>query len=206
MAATAARLLTPTAAPDPALVDQRVRFSGVAWGDYQRLLDLRGERAVPRLTYLEGELELMSPSVEHEGLKTRLGRLIEFYAGLSGIALEGFGSWTLRCEQQQRGAEADECYLVGPLTSPPTLPDFAIEVVWTHGGLDKLPVYRGLGVPEVWIWQDGRLRFYALGEDGYRAAARSRFLPALDPRLIQDCMGAPSQTEALDLLRRRLGL
>jgi Uma2 family endonuclease len=205
MGATAARLPTPAAAPDPASIDQRVLFSGVGWGDYQRLLDLRGERAVPRLVYLDGELELMSPSVEHEGLKTRLGRLIEFYAGLGGIALEGFGSWTLRGEQQQRGAEADECYLIGPLTGTPTLPDFVVEVVWTRGGLDKLEIYRGLGVPEVWIWQDGRLRFYTLADDGYRACARSRFLPALDPRLIQDCMAAPSQTEALGLLRTRLG-
>jgi hypothetical protein len=51
------------------------------------------------------------------------------------------------------------------------------------------------------VWQDGRLRCYALGGDGYRVAARSRFLPTLDPRLIQDCMSAPSQTEALALLR-----
>ncbi len=200
MAATANRLSSPPP-PDPHRVDQRILLSGVGWSDYQRLLDLRGERTLPRLTYLDGELELMSPSAEHEGLKTRLGRLIECYADLCGIAIEGFGSWTLRCEQQQRGAEADECYLVGPLTGTPSLPDFAVEVIWTRGGLDKLAVYRGLGVPEVWIWQDGKLRFYALGGDGYRVAARSRFLPTLDPRLIQDCMNAPSQTEALALLR-----
>jgi hypothetical protein len=42
----------------------------------------------------------------------------------------------------------------------PSLPDVAIEVIWTRGGLDKLDVYRGLGVPEVWTWQEGRLRFY----------------------------------------------
>ncbi|HYN77584.1 MAG TPA: Uma2 family endonuclease [Lamprocystis sp. (in: g-proteobacteria)] len=191
--------------PNPGLIDQRVRLSGITWGDYQRLLDLRGESAVPRLTYLNGELELMSPSVDHEGQKTRLGRLIEFYAGLSGIAVEGFGSWTLHSEQQKRGAEADECYLLGPLTGPPTLPDFAIEVIWTHGGIDKLEVYRGLGVPEVWVWQDGRLRFYSLEDAGYRATVRSRFLPALDPHLIEECMAAPSQTEALAVLRARLG-
>ena len=65
------------ASPNPGLIDQRVRLSGVAWGDHQRLLDLRGDRAVPRLTYLNGDLELMPPSVDHEGQKTRLGRLIE---------------------------------------------------------------------------------------------------------------------------------
>ena len=108
----AARPLPP---PDPDLIDQRIVLQGVAWADYQRLLDLRGERSVPRLTYLDGELELMTPSLDHEGLKKRLARLIEAYAELSGIPLEGFGSWTLRSELQRRGAEADECYLLGPL-------------------------------------------------------------------------------------------
>ena len=216
MAATADRLSVPPAlpalpptvspdlGPDPGRIDQRVRLTGVSWGDYQRLLDLRGERAVPRLTYLAGELELMSPSIYHEESKTRLGRLIEFYGVLTGIPVEGFGSWTLHNEEQERGAEADECYVIGPLSGTPTLPDFAVEVVWTRGGIDKLEVYRGLEVPEVWVWQEGRLRFYTLGDDGYRAAVRSRFLPALDPRLIEDCMAAASQTEALAALRARL--
>jgi len=221
MAATADRLSVPPASratppmpppssvpdpgPDPSRIDQRVRLTGVTWADYQRLLDLRGERAVPRLTYLAGELELMSPSFYREESKTRLGRLIEFYSELTGVPLEGFGSWTLHNEEQERGAEADECYVIGPLTGTPTLPDFAVEVVWTRGGIDKLEVYRGLGVPEVWVWQEGRLRFFNLGEDGYRAAVRSRFLPGLDPRVMEECMAAASQNEALAALRARLG-
>jgi len=212
MAATADRLSVPpapqappsTTFPDPGLIDQRVRLTGVAWGDYQRLLDLRGERAVPRLTYLAGELELMSPSVYHESMKKRLARLVEDYARLCDIIVEGFGSWTLHNEEQERGAEADECYVMGPLSDTPTLPDFAIEVVWTRGGIDKLEVYRGLGVPEVWVWQEGRLRFYTLGDDGYQSAVRSRFLPGLDPRLLEECMAAASQNEALTALRSRL--
>lgn len=193
----------PLSPPDPDLIDQRIELRGVAWADYERLLDLRGERSVPRLTYLDGELELMTPSVDHEALKTRLGRLIEAYAELRGIPLEGFGSWTLRSELQRRGVEADECYAIGPLSGTPDAPDFAIEVVWTRGGIDKLEVYRGLGVREVWIWQSHRLRFYALDNEGYRTAAGSRFLPGLDPCLIEDCMDAPSQTEAVALLRSR---
>jgi Uma2 family endonuclease len=178
MTATARPLSAP--APDP--IDQRIVLRDIAWADYQRLLDQRGEGSVPRLTYLDGELELMTPSVDHEGLKTGLGRLIEAYAEMSGIPLEGFGSWTLRSELQRRGVEADECYAIGPLSGTPEIPDFAIEVIWTRGGIDKLEVYRGLGVWEVWISQARRLRFNGLDNDGYRTAARSRFLPGLDPR------------------------
>jgi Uma2 family endonuclease len=141
----------------PESMDQRVRLDGVPWETYEALLVLRGEGAVPRITYLEGELELMTPSLDHEGLKKRLARLLEAYAEARGIALEGFGSWTLRKTLAERGLEPDECYLLGVPASPPERPDIAIEVVWTSGGIDKLAVYRGLGVPEVWFRQDGAL-------------------------------------------------
>ena len=33
------------------------------------------------------------------------------------------------------------------------VPDIAIEVVVTSGLVDKMAVYAGLGVPEVWLWR-----------------------------------------------------
>lgn len=186
-------------------IDQRVHLHGVSWPAYETLLAVRGDQGGVRVTYLEGELELMTPSVNHEALKKRLARLIEAYAEASGIELEGFGSWTVKSEPEKRGVEADECYVIGPVTTPPSIPDIAIEVVWTSGGIDKLEVYRGLGIPEVWIWQDGALRFFLLRDGNYLSATRSRLLPALDPELIMRCMAEPSQTRALHALRAALG-
>ena len=37
-------------------IDQRVHLHDVSWQAYEALVAWRGERAVPRLTYLEGEL------------------------------------------------------------------------------------------------------------------------------------------------------
>ncbi len=136
-------------------IDQRVRLHDIAWEDYERLLAARGDQCGVRVTYLEGELEFMTPSIDHESLKTRLARLLEAYAETVGIELEGFGSWIVKSEPRARGVEADECYIVGPITETPQRPDIAIEVIWTSGGLDKLEVYRGLEVSEVWIWQGG---------------------------------------------------
>jgi hypothetical protein len=48
--------------------DDIIVLRGATWADYQRLLELRGERPVPRLSYLAGVLELMSPSRSHESL------------------------------------------------------------------------------------------------------------------------------------------
>jgi len=185
----------------PEWIDQRVTLHGIRWQDYEALLAMRGESSAIRVTYLNGELELMTPSITHEDLRVRLGRLLYAYAEETGIELEGFGSWTVRNEAKARGIEADECFVLGPVVEPPTVPHLAIEVIWTSGGIDKLDVYRGLGVPEVWFWQDGALRIYLLDGDGYRRSPRSRLLPDLDPDLIVRCMAYPSQTQAVRGLR-----
>jgi hypothetical protein len=49
----------PSRRRDPAHV---WRLDGATWAAFQRLLELRGEHPVPRFAYLEGSLEIMSPS------------------------------------------------------------------------------------------------------------------------------------------------
>jgi Uma2 family endonuclease len=186
--------------------DQRVRLHGVSWADYELLLAMRGESAVPRITYLEGEVELMSPGRLHETNKTKLARLLEAWAEETGTLLEGFGSWTLKRSEAERGAEADECYVVGRSSDDGSIeaPDFAIEVVQTSGGIDKLEVYRLLGVREVWFYRNGRLDFHELRGGKFVSIPRSEVVPALDATLIERCMTEPSQTAAVAALRRAL--
>jgi hypothetical protein len=49
--------------------DHIVRLAGVSWEDYERLLATRGDHSAPRIAYLEGEVDIMSPSRTHEGIK-----------------------------------------------------------------------------------------------------------------------------------------
>lgn len=163
--------------------DQRVVLRGVPWSRYEVELALRGETAVPRLTYLEGALELMSPSKDHERLASYIGRLVEVFADETGLDLSPYRSWTLKSGPSQAGSEPDECYIVGADQSK-DVPDLVIEVVWTSGGLDKLEIYRRLGVREVWFWIDGALQAHVLGSDGYVRGARSVVLPGLDICLV----------------------
>lgn len=188
----------------PPDVDARVELDGVGWADYERLVAVRGEASVPRLTYLEGRLELMSPGRSHESDKKKLARLLEAYADHLGLALEGLGSWTVKREEVRRGAEADECYVLGPVTDAHVHPDFAIEVVYTSGGISKLDVWGGLGVDEVWFWSGERLAIFQRAGASWSAAARSRYVPAIDPALIARSMGAPSQVAAVKALRAAL--
>jgi len=188
--------------PDPDTTDHFVYLRGVPWDEYQRLLALRGEGGAPRMTYLRGVLELMAPSKYHEGDKTKLARLLEAWADEVGVELEGYGSWTLESREHERGAEPDECYCIARTAeNDDDRPDLAIEVVWTSGGIDKLEVYRKLGVAEVWFYERGSLRFVALHGEAYGEIERSGLLPACDPAVLVRAMAEPTQSAAVKALR-----
>jgi Uma2 family endonuclease len=187
----------------PGAEDQRVILSGMAWKDYEVVLAVRGDSAGVRLYYLDGRIELMSPSDGHEGLKKMLARLLEAWADHFEIELNGYGSWTLKNVPEEVAAEPDECYV---LDAPhKDLPDLVIEVPWTRGGLKKLEIYRGLGVREVWlIDRSHRIEVHALREDRYERVARSELLPDLDLAWLAGFFSAPSQSRAVRALRGAL--
>ncbi len=185
-------------------VDQQTVLRRMGWEQFEALLAARGESAVPRLAYLDGELELMSPSEAHEGLKKTFGRLLEAWADETGVELEGRGRWTLKTSPRKKaGIEPDECYFVGE-RGQKKVPDLAIEVIWAHSLLDKLEIYRRLGVREVWTWEDGQVRVFVLGRSGYQSRSRSAVLPRIDLDLIRRCLEEPTQTRAVKKLRAAL--
>ena len=82
---------------------------------------------------------------------------------------------------QLRGLEPDECYKLGKLEDD-DVPDVAIEVIVTSGLVDKMAVYAGLGVPEVWEWRPttSSITVHRLVGDRYETRERSEVLPGLD--------------------------
>ncbi len=192
------QVTSPPLLPQPRSEDQRV-FMRVTWDEYETICAIRGERSGVRLTYLDGVLELMSPSNDHERLKTLIARLVEAYAEERDLPLDGYGSWTIKRRDTRRGVEPDECYVLG--RPPGDRPDLAIEVVWTSGGLDKLEVYAGLGVREVWMWRDGRIEVWALVGDAYEARERSGLMPGLDLSALVTFLDVPGQTQAVKAWR-----
>ena len=178
--------------------DQRVILNDIDWWQFETFLAIRGDRAGVRVTYLEGQLEIMSSSRSHEMLKTMIARLLEAYADEKGLVFEGYGSLTMRNAPKLRGLEPDECYAVGAAKE---YPDLVVEVVWTRGGIDKLNVYRGLGVREVWIWKKEDLKAYELRGDGYVEIPRSVVIPGLAPSFIREFLDCETQTEAVRKMR-----
>ena len=183
---------------------QAVVFYGVTWDGYLAIDKLRGPDSRPRMAYLDGELEVMSPSPDHELIKHLLARYLEAFADAKGRTLNGYGSTTFRKRIKKAGAEPDECYYVGKITK---FPDLAIEIVWTSGGVDKLEIYRRLGVREVWFWIDDVIHVYRLVADRYVERPRSGLIRGLDLRDLARRVlrtNPDRQTQAIRRYRRSL--
>jgi Uma2 family endonuclease len=176
---------------------------GCSWPDFEAELATRGDAPVPRIAYLDGTLELRCPTREHERVKSYIGRLVEAYAIDRGINLSPYGAWTLKYAPREAGAEPDECYILGADQGKDT-PDLVIEVIWTSGGIEKLEIYRRLGVPEVWFWRDGVIQVHVLDGDSFRSSPSSRCLPDLDLALLCSFLDEPTVTQAVRAFRAAL--
>jgi Uma2 family endonuclease len=177
-------------AEDP---EQRQIISGVSWEGYESLLDELGDSLRYRVTYLDGVIELVSPSRRHERNKSNIGSLVEIYCQEKHIAYFPLGSTTFRKEEKRGGTEPDESYCIG---EDKEFPDIAIEVVVSSGGLDKLEVYKRLGVREVWFFKKNKFEIYGLREDSYEKIDRSEVLPNLDMNVLAQYAVAPNPLEA----------
>jgi Uma2 family endonuclease len=148
------------------------------------------------MTYLHGTLELMSPSTLHEDAKKIIARLVEVWAMERDVDLRGFGGATFRREAKERGLEPDECYKLGKLEED-GVPDIAIQVIVGNPLVDKMAVYAGLGVPEVWEWcpSPSTIVVHRLVGDHYEKRTRSEILPEVDvAELSQFVQPGESQT------------
>lgn len=184
----------------PAASETCLLLENVTWADYQTLLKGFGDRPKLRLSYLEGTLEIMAASPEHEAIKKNIARLVETYALEKNIRLFSCGSTTVRREAKSRGVEPDESYCID---SRKALPDLAIEVVVSNDGMDKLEIYKGLNVREVWLWKNQGLSLYRMRvfTEGYEPISRSTWFPDLDPNLLAQYVNPEQEPQMLKAFR-----
>ncbi|MCP6762833.1 MAG: Uma2 family endonuclease [Fischerella sp. CENA71] len=188
------------------LEDPEERFitSNVSWEVYEALLVKLEDNSHYRVTYLDGILEIVSPSIRHENIKKRLAILIERYLYQKRIRFSPMGSSTIKKQFKQAGVEPDECYSIGEKKN---IPDLAVEVIVTSGSIDKLKIYQRLGVTEVWFWESNRLKLYHLREEtpsefletyGYEKIKRSELLPELNIDRLEECTLISDEIQAID--------
>ncbi len=194
-----------------------VCLSGVAWRTYSRLLRALENQPGLRLTYDRGELEIMSPRLEHDDDGRFLGAFVLVLAEELGITIRPGGSATLRRRMKKKGIEPDECFWLAnaPLMAgrrrldlrkdPP--PDLAIEVDVTSSSLDRMGIYSALGVPEVWRLEGDTLSFHVLGtRRRYREVTLSQSFPLVSPgdlvSVLQKARGARDFIPVIRQFRR----
>jgi Uma2 family endonuclease len=152
-----------------------------------------------RITYLDGNIELMTLGETHEAIKGVLRFLLEVYFVEKNIRFFPVGSATRRDQTKDVSFEPDESYYLGEKKAHP---DLAIEVIISSGSINKLEKYRRFAISEVWFWQNNQLSLYHLRESGYVQISRSELLPDLEIDLLLKCLQIPDILEArLELLK-----
>ena len=176
--------------------EHRVILHNTSWVTYERLVKERGESRVPRFAYDRGELEIMSPSPEHEKLNRRIAQLVLAVAEELNIEAEDLGSTTFRREDLERGFEPDSCFYIQNeeqvrgkdridlAVDPP--PDLVIEINITSPSFSKFPIYAQIGVPEVWRYDGERMTILVLEGSDYAERTESIVLPPVTSNVLTD--------------------
>ena len=177
-------------------LDRCVTLHSVSWEQFETIESALEGIAGVRLTYLDGILDIMTPlSPEHEDFKSTIGRLLEAYLREKGVRFYVRGGPTLGSRVVGARGEPDESY---NLETKKAVPDIAIEVVITSGGVNKLTKYKRWHVPEVWFWQKGQLSVYHLRDEEYKEITRSEFVPELDLALLVAKANMSDQYDAVN--------
>src|SRR5206468_1013768 len=81
------------------------------------------------------------------------------------------------------------------------IPDLILEAENTTDCLDRMPVFAGLGVPEVWRIDEDAVRAFRLVGDGYEETATSLHLPFLPledlPGLLREGICLPTDGDIM---------
>ena len=196
--------ITATATIPP---EQRVTLSDVSWETFERLLADHVDCQTPRLTYDQGTLEIVGTlSQLREEPNAILWSFVEHVATEWSIDTYCVGSMTFVHKGIQQGFSPDTAFYIqhaphvrgvgqiDPTIDPP--PDLVIEIDVSPDSLDKLPVYAGFGVPEVWRVREGIVTIYARrvdGAKGYDEMASSLVLPPLNREILTQFLARRSE-------------
>ena len=183
-----ARVMMPSIVDTTSIDDQQFLIPGChSWQQFKTLQ--RWVENIPglRVSYVDGYIQLMTASKQHQRIKKFIAILLEVY--FFEMEIPFFPAGNATCEADERGASfsPDESYC---LEEDKDYPDLAIEVALTSGGVEKLEKYRRFEIPEVWFWQNDRLWVYVLRSDltGYDRIEHSQLLPNLDLSLLEECL------------------
>ncbi len=173
--------------------ETRIVLENVRWETFLELSEQR-RGSVPRMTYDNGVLEMMSPRRQHENIGCLIGRILETYSEVLEIEIQSVASTTFKRKELKKAFEADESYYVQHAeqirpkeeldlaVDPP--PDLVIEVEITSSAIQKFKLFAAMGVPEVWRHDGDHLEMFRLQGGVYEAIDSSHALQGLSAATI----------------------
>ena len=158
-----------------------IAIPNVSWEEFELILQELGEKRSARVAYCKGTLEIMVPLPEHELPLDLISDIVKILLKKTARRYEPFGSTTFK--RDTAGVEPDACFYIQNYQrmigrrrlqpdDPP--PDLAIEIDITSK--TTLGAYEAIAVPELWIYDSGRLSIYLL-RDGYVKSIYSPIFP-----------------------------
>ncbi|NEP56494.1 MAG: Uma2 family endonuclease [Symploca sp. SIO2G7] len=192
-------------------------INNLTWQEFETILDELGEQRRVRLTYYQGNLEIMSPLAIHERPHRIITDIVKAILDAQGQDWEDFGSTTFK-RPEIAGVEPDTCLYIQNASQmqgcthidldihPP--PDLAIESDVTSK--TTLEVYAAIGVPEVWIYRQQQLKIYSFVDGSYQEQSISPTFPnfpltTLIPQLVQQAINQGT-SRMLREFRNRLSI
>jgi len=150
-----------------------VTIPNITWLELESILEELGEKRRTRIAYSNSTLEIMVPLLDREIPKDLISDLVKNLLKSAGRRYEPFGSTTFKREGAA-GVEPDACFYIlnyqrminrRRLLPDDPPPDLAIETDVTSK--TTIDAYKIIGVPEVWVYDSGRLRIYLLQDGEY---------------------------------------
>lgn len=157
--------------------DQTLSLSGMSWSDYEQITQHKNNYLI---SYFAGIITIVSPSQSHEVIERVISILINAYCRKYSKLYFPMGSTTLK-NTFTVGKEPDTSYA---FDTAKTLPDLAVEVVFSSGSVTDLVKYQNLNIKEVWFWQNEKIKFYRLIDNKYIEVELSYCLPNLSSEFL----------------------
>jgi len=164
---------------------QTIEIRDVSWSEFEIILAELGEKRNTRIAYSEGTLTIVAPMPAHEFAKVCIGDFVKILLEELDRDYISLGSTTFKNENMSKAVEPDDCFYIRQYKSvlgkarldmsvdPP--PELAIEIDVTSK--TQLEAYAGLGVEELWRYDNEKLRIDALVDGKYVEVEQSPSFP-----------------------------
>lgn len=154
--------------------DRISTITNTTWAEYISL-DLPGKR----VSFRNGVITIVSPGRNHELIGDYIRAIIWTYCRKNNLALFSYNQTTLK-EEGKEGKEPDVAYC---FEIDKDKPDLAVEINLTSGSIDDLTKYQYLKIPEVWLWENNKIRFFVYGNSGRKSRGGEDALPPVSSYL-----------------------